>query len=186
MARPVGRFAPTPSGYLHLGNLFCSLIAWLAAKSRGGKMILRNEDLDVERSRPEYALQAQRDLDALGLFWDQGGDKGGPHSPYDQSQRFDFYRVQLEKLEAAGAVHKVNTEEGALYQYCGRQSQGHRDCFLLKCERCGRIRHVDCTRLQNLYDHLEREHHFRIDPRGTLFSGVCDVCAGEEDHHGAQ
>ena len=93
---------------------------------------------------------------------------------------------QLEKLEAAGAVHKVNTEEGALYQYCGRQSQGHRDCFLLKCERCGRIRHVDCTRLQNLYDHLEREHHFRIDPRGTLFSGVCDVCAGEEDHHGAQ
>ena len=42
------------------------------------------------------------------------------------------------------------------------------------------------TRLQNLYDHLEREHHFRIDPRGTLFSGVCDVCAGEEDHHGAQ
>ena len=96
-----------------------------------------------------------------------------------------IYR-QLEKLEAAGAVHKVNTEEGALYQYCGRQSQGHRDCFLLKCERCGRIRHVDCTRLQNLYDHLEREHHFRIDPRGTLFSGVCDVCAGEEDHHGAQ
>ncbi len=55
-----------------------------------------------------------------------------------------IYR-QLEKLEAAGAVHKVNTEEGALYQYCGRQSQGHRDCFLLKCERCGRIRHVDCT-----------------------------------------
>ena len=54
-----------------------------------------------------------------------------------------IYR-QLEKLEAAGAVHKVNTEEGALYQYCGRQSQGHRDCFLLKCERCGRIRHVDC------------------------------------------
>mgnify|MGYP000092185974 FL=1 len=95
-------------------------------------------------------------------------------------------RRQLEKLEAAGAVHKVNTEEGALYQYCGRQSQGHRDCFLLKCERCGRIRHVDCTHLQNLYDHLEREHHFRIDPRGTLFSGVCDVCAGEEDHHGAQ
>ena len=93
---------------------------------------------------------------------------------------------QLEKLEAAGAVHKVNTEEGALYQYCGRQSQGHRDCFLLKCERCGRIPHVDCTHLQNLYDHLEREHHFRIDPRGTLFSGVCDVCAGEEDHHGAQ
>lgn len=97
-----------------------------------------------------------------------------------------IYR-QLEKLEAAGAVHKVNTEEGALYQYCGRHSQGHRDCFLLKCQRCGRIRHVDCAQLQGLYDHLEREHHFRIDPRGTLLSGVCDICAGEEDEtRGAQ
>ena len=97
-----------------------------------------------------------------------------------------IYR-QLEKLEPAGAAHKVNTEDGALYQYCGHQSQGHRDCFLLKCERCGRIRHVDCTQLQSLYDHLEKEHHFRINPRGTLFSGVCDVCAGEEErNHGAQ
>ena len=96
-------------------------------------------------------------------------------------------QAPVQELEAAGAVHKVNTEEGALYQYCGRQSQGHRDCFLLKCERCGRIRHVDCTQLQSLYDHLEKEHHFRINPRGTLFSGVCDVCAGEEErNHGAQ
>ena len=89
MARPVGRFAPTPSGYLHLGNLFCSLIAWLAANP-GEEIILRNEDLDVERSRPEYALQAQRDLDALGLFWDQGGDKGGPHSLTTRASALTF------------------------------------------------------------------------------------------------
>ena len=102
MARVVGRFAPTPSGYLHLGNLFCSLIAWLAAKSQGGDIILRNEDLDRERTRQEYVLQARRDLDALGLFWDQGGEEGGPHAPYDQSQRFAFYRAQLAQLEARG------------------------------------------------------------------------------------
>ncbi len=102
MARVVGRFAPTPSGYLHLGNLFCSLIAWLAAKSQGGDIILRNEDLDRERTRQEYVLQAQRDLDALGLFWDQGGEVGGPHAPYDQSQRFAFYRAQLAQLAARG------------------------------------------------------------------------------------
>lgn len=101
----VGRFAPTPSGQLHLGNLFCSLIAWLAAKSQGGKILLRSEDLDVERSRPEYALQAQRDLEALGLFWDEGGDRSGPHAPYDQSQRFPFYRTQLERLENQGLVY---------------------------------------------------------------------------------
>lgn len=101
----VGRFAPTPSGQLHLGNLFCSLIAWLAAKSQGGKILLRSEDLDVERSRPEYALQAQRDLEALGLFWDEGGNCSGPHAPYDQSQRFPFYRTQLERLENQGLVY---------------------------------------------------------------------------------
>ena len=94
-----------------------------------------------------------------------------------------IYR-QLEKLEAAGAVHKVNTEDGAFYQYCGRDDHDHRDCFLLRCERCGRIRHVDCTQLQALYDHLEREHHFRINPRGTLLSGVCDQCAEEEERRG--
>lgn len=101
----VGRFAPTPSGQLHLGSLFCSLIAWLAAKSQGGKILLRSEDLDVERSRPEYALQAQRDLEALGLFWDEGGDRSGPHAPYDQSQRFPFYRTQLERLESQRLVY---------------------------------------------------------------------------------
>ena len=94
-----------------------------------------------------------------------------------------IYR-QLEKLETAGRVHKVNTGEGAFYQFCGHASGDHRDCFLLKCSRCGRIRHLDCSHLQGLYDHLEKEHHFRIDPRGTLFTGVCDLCAGEEERHG--
>ena len=92
-----------------------------------------------------------------------------------------IYR-QLEKLEGAGRVHKVNTGEGAFYQFCGHDGSDHRDCFLLKCSRCGRIRHLDCSHLQGLYDHLEQEHHFRIDPRGTLFTGICDLCAKEEDH----
>ncbi len=105
MAQPVGRFAPTPSGYLHLGNLFCSLIAWLAAKSQGGTIVLRNEDLDVDRTRPEYFVQAQRDLEALGLYWDEGGEASGPHGPYDQSKRGDFYTAQLHKLEALGLVY---------------------------------------------------------------------------------
>lgn len=105
MEQVVGRFAPTPSGYLHLGNLFSSLLAWLSAKSQGGKILLRNEDLDLERSRQVFVLQAQRDLERLGLFWDEGGDKGGPHEPYDQSRRFDFYQSQLEKLETQRLVY---------------------------------------------------------------------------------
>ena len=94
-----------------------------------------------------------------------------------------IYR-QLDKLASAGQVHKINTAEGAFYQLCDHADADHRDCFLLKCSRCGRIRHLDCSHLQGLYEHLERDHHFRIDPRGTLFSGLCELCAEEEAQHG--
>lgn len=97
MAPVVGRFAPTPSGYLHLGNLFCSLIAWLSAKSQGGEILFRSEDLDPDRSRSAYALQAQRDLEALGLFWDR--------EESCQSRRFDFYKSQLRRLEDRRLVY---------------------------------------------------------------------------------
>ena len=69
----VGRFAPSPSGRLHLGNLFCSLLAWLSAKQQGGRILLRIEDLDPARSKREYTDQLQRDLEFLGLDWDEGG-----------------------------------------------------------------------------------------------------------------
>ena len=91
-----------------------------------------------------------------------------------------IYR-QLEKLCAAGQVHKISTAEGAFYRLCDHVDQDHRDCFLLKCSCCGRIRHMDCAHLQALYTHMEQHHHFRIDPRGTLFSGVCDICVREEE-----
>lgn len=93
-----------------------------------------------------------------------------------------IYR-QLDKLERLGRIHKVNTEEGAVYQYCSHTAP-QRDCFLLKCTGCGRILHLDCSQLRGFYDHLEQEHHFRIDPRATLLSGLCDVCAEKEDPHG--
>lgn len=90
-----------------------------------------------------------------------------------------IYR-QLEKLEAAGRVHKVNTEEGAFYQYCPH-GDAHQDCFLLRCEQCGRIRHLDCGHLKELYGHLEAEHAFRIDPRRTVLTGCCADCARKEE-----
>ena len=101
----VGRFAPTPSGHLHLGNLFSSLLAWLSAKSQGGRIIFRCEDLDPDRSYREFAVQAQHDLELLGLTWEEGGGLGGPHGPYDQGSRFHFYQSQLDKLEALGLVY---------------------------------------------------------------------------------
>lgn len=98
-----GRFAPTPSGRLHLGNLFCSLLAWLSAKSRGGRILLRVEDLDRERTSMEFSRQGERDLRFLGLTWDEGGEAGGKE--YFQSCRFPYYQEMLERLEGMGQVY---------------------------------------------------------------------------------
>ncbi len=81
---------------------------------------------------------------------------------------------QLEKLEHQGHVHKAVTEEGAFYRYCEHESCG--ECFLLKCEQCGRIEHIDCEQLMPLYEHLEWEHGFTVDPRRTMLYGTCAHC----------
>lgn len=95
-----------------------------------------------------------------------------------------IYR-QLEKLEAAGRIHRVHTEEGSFFQYCPHPESGH-PCFLLRCESCGRIVHLDCTHLEELTHHLEMTHHFRIDPRRTTLTGRCQTCSEQEVAHGIQ
>ncbi len=87
---PVGRFAPTPSGRMHLGNVFSFLIAWLSVRSRGGSMILRMEDLDTQRTNPENARILREDLLWLGLDWDL-------ETP-PQSQRNEVYQEYFRKL----------------------------------------------------------------------------------------
>ncbi len=105
MGETVGRFAPTPSGRMHLGNLFSCLIAWLSVRSQGGRMILRQEDLDPQRTSPAFAAQVEEDLAFLGLDWDEGGTKGGPAGPYHQSRRGDFYESCLNRLAAMGLTY---------------------------------------------------------------------------------
>ena len=100
-----GRFAPSPSGRMHLGNLFCALLSWLSVKSRGGEWILRIEDLDTDRCRPDYARQVEEDLRWLGLAWDEGGSTGGPDAPYFQSQRTALYEAALARLREMGLVY---------------------------------------------------------------------------------
>lgn len=100
-----GRFAPSPSGRMHLGNLFCALLSYLSVKSRGGEWILRIEDLDTARCRPDYARQVEEDLRWLGLAWDEGGSAGGPDAPYFQSQRTALYEAALVRLRGMGLVY---------------------------------------------------------------------------------
>ena len=85
---------------------------------------------------------------------------------------------QLEKLEQRGIVHKIVTDQGARYQYCHAHEHEHA-CFIIKCEQCGRMEHAACAHLDELYGHLSEEHHFRINPRRTLFYGLCQSCAQE-------
>jgi len=95
-----------------------------------------------------------------------------------------IYR-QLEKLESAGRIHKIHTEEGSFFQFCPHAGE-HRSCFLLRCEDCGRIVHLDCSHLEHLSAHLEAEHHFRIDLRRTVLTGRCESCREQEVSHGIQ
>jgi glutamyl-tRNA synthetase len=106
------RFAPSPTGRLHIGNVRTALFNWLFAKERGGSFILRIEDTDTARSRFEYELSIIEDLKWLGLEWDEGPDKGGEFGPYRQSER--------RSLHKAAAVRLVN--EGKAYKcYCTKE-----------------------------------------------------------------
>lgn len=105
------RFAPSPTGYLHVGGARTALFNWLYARKNGGKMILRVEDTDDKRNTAE-ALQAIYDgLDWLGLDWDEGPDKGGDFGPYRQSERNAIYEAYLAKLQAGGHTYE---DEGAV------------------------------------------------------------------------
>ena len=91
MSGVTGRFAPSPSGYMHLGNVSVALLAWLSAKSRGGEIVLRIEDLDPARSRREYTEALMDDLLWLGLPWDRRA--------VDQSLRGEVYRTAMARLD---------------------------------------------------------------------------------------
>ncbi|WP_067618678.1 tRNA glutamyl-Q(34) synthetase GluQRS [Alicyclobacillus acidiphilus] len=111
-----GRFAPTPSGQLHLGNALTALLAWLHMRAVGGQLILRVEDIDVARCRTEYALQMMDELRWLGLDWDEGPDVGGPCGPYEQSRRTSLYEEAIRILEQAGRLYPCFCSRAELLQ----------------------------------------------------------------------
>lgn len=105
-AKPRLRFAPSPTGYLHIGGVRTALFNWLWARKTGGAFILRIEDTDQERSTPENEQIILREMRWLGLTWDEGPEVGGAHGPYRQMERLPLYREFAEKLIAAGAAYR--------------------------------------------------------------------------------
>jgi len=106
------RFAPSPTGSLHVGNARTALFNWLFARHGGGAFVLRIEDTDVERSEARYETQLLDDLRWFGLDWDEGPDKGGPFGPYRQSERLDVY---------AGYARQLIDGEHAYHCFCSAE-----------------------------------------------------------------
>jgi glutamyl-tRNA synthetase len=137
--RPRGRYAPSPTGYLHLGNARTALVAYWHSCSQEGTFILRTEDLDSQRSKAAYVSANLDELRWLGIDWHEGPDVGGPFAPYLQSKRHAYYEAVLAQLE----------QQGCLY-----------DCYLSRKElrEIGSAPHGDMPH----YGLAERAHNARI------------------------
>jgi glutamyl-tRNA synthetase len=112
---------------MHLGNAWTALLAWLSARSKGGAVVLRMEDLDPDRSKEHFARAILDDLGWLGLDWDEGPDKGGPHPPYRQSQRRGYYQRCLERLSGRGLIYPCWCTRAELRAGASRNAPGHAD-----------------------------------------------------------
>src|SRR5919201_313298 len=99
------RFAPSPTGHLHVGNARTALFNWLLARGSHGTFVLRVEDTDVERSTAASEAAILEDLQWLGLDWDEGPDVGGPRGPYRQSERLHLYTSYANELLGSGHAY---------------------------------------------------------------------------------
>ena len=108
------RFAPSPTGYLHIGGVRTALFCWLFARHHGGQFILRIDDTDAERNVESALAPILHGLKWLGVDWDEGPDIGGPCAPYYQSKRLAGYQAAVEKLLAAGLAYRDYATTGSM------------------------------------------------------------------------
>jgi glutamyl-tRNA synthetase len=145
---PRVRFAPSPTGYLHVGGARTALFNWLYARRHGGAFVLRIEDTDVERSSQDMVTGILDGLHWLGLTWDEGPSIGGPHAPYFQSERLDRYRAAADRLSKDGQTYYCYCtperlrDERERAEARGEAWQYDRACLSLSAER---IRELDAT-----------------------------------------
>jgi glutamyl-tRNA synthetase len=142
---PRVRFAPSPTGYLHVGGARTALFNWLYARHSGGAFILRIEDTDVERSSTDMVTGILDGLRWLGLTWDEGPDVGGPHAPYFQSQRLERYRAAAARLLESGRAYRCYCTPERLRaereraEQRGQAWQYDRACLQLRDEEKSRL-----------------------------------------------
>ena len=163
---PRVRFAPSPTGYLHVGGARTALFNWLYARRAGGAFILRIEDTDAERSSADMVTGILDGLRWLGLDWDEGPEVGGPHAPYFQSQRLDQYRAVVRTLFDSGRAYRCYCaperlrEERERAEQRGDAWQYDRACLRLTDEE-RRVR--DAAGTPSAIRFLVREGHTSFD-----------------------
>lgn len=158
-----GRIAPTPTGLLHLGHARTFWTAYERAKNANGTLILRNEDLDPQRSKPEFVDAFIEDLHWLGIDWQEGPDIGGPFAPYDQSRRRESHREVLRQLIAKGVVFACTCSRKD-FQSASRAPHGADDELIYN----GECHHRCAVKDAHAAARLEAEA-WGLDP-GTRFS----------------
>jgi nondiscriminating glutamyl-tRNA synthetase len=158
------RFAPSPTGWLHLGNIRTALFNYLLARGAKGRLLLRIEDTDAMRGHEQYTKGLMRDLEWLGLEWDEGPQRGGPAAPYEQSQRGEIYRRYFDALETAGLVYSCFcTEQELKVERKTQIAAGQPPRYSGKCRRLSAA-DIGARRKQNLPATLR----FRVEEARTL------------------
>ena len=154
-----GRFAPSPSGRMHLGNVFSALLAWLSVKNQGGEMVLRIEDLDPDRCRPEYAEQLKDDLRWLGLHWDR--------EQIPQSLRTEAYAEAFEKLQDRGLVYPCYCTRTELHTASAPHASDGRFVYAGTCRALTESQRTEKTKAPS----------YRLQVPDRVY-GVCDGLQG--------
>jgi nondiscriminating glutamyl-tRNA synthetase len=166
------RFAPSPTGHLHVGGARTAIFNWLYARHHGGTFVIRVEDTDEARSTRESERMVLDDLRWLGLGWDEGPDVGGPHGPYRQSERGANYREVAERLLSSGAAYRCFCDEETLErkrrqaEASGRPPHYDLTCFAL--DRDEAARRADRGEPHVVRFHVPKENRPAFDPDVTI------------------
>ena len=157
-----GRFAPSPTGYIHLGNVWIALLSYVSTKQQKGQYVVRMEDIDIQRSKRELGEALLDDLEWLGFEWDEGPRVGGPESTYWQSERQTYYGDILEHLASEKLIYPC---------FCNRT----RLHSIASAPHVGEVVHRYDGHCRHLEDKLIKEFMMSKEPSLRLAVNSCDI-----------
>ncbi len=177
-SQPVrGRYAPSPTGELHLGNLRTALLAWLFARCAGGQFVMRIEDLDQPRVRLGATERMLADLHWLGLDWDEGPDCSGPYAPYTQSERTHIYQHYLQQMQEAELVYPCFCSRAEIAHAASAPQQGAEDGPRYP----GTCRHLTAKQRRERAASRHPSYRLRVDDERVIT--FTDLVAGPQQQH---